>query len=666
MAPSLAQLTDALENAAKRRFAVAGEPGPDTERGRRLSAAIEAMRHDHVYPAEQPEHRADGDHHDERVDVITAVFGLDELEAQLLVTALAPEMDASAADAFTLLGGDWTSGRATVALALEMCGVPTGSATGRTLLSTSGRLLRHRLVLLSGDGPFLRRCLRLPDRVSGHLLGDDMPELSIRRLLTPVTGLRTAHSDELARAVAAGAPLSWLHSPPGAPGAEVAAAALEAAGLDVLAADLSRRPPHAVLADIVAELGREGALQASGVVMLGADVLAEPEHHWIADRLLESVVPIVAVARRPWDARAARRLPYLADIPPLTHHGRSALWSQRLGAPAGSDDDPQRHELAALRLDPSQIAMAADQAHLLAAVRDEALGSELAREATRRLVSGTPAVPAPAVAAPARTSLHDIVLPPDAQGELERLIAWGRHREDVLTQGPVQGKGGKAGGIVAMFSGGPGTGKTLAAHVVADALGLELCQVDLSSVVDKYIGETEKNLERVFQQAEAQNALLFFDEADAVFGNRSQVRDARDRYANTEVSYLLQRMEQFHGIAVLATNLRGNIDSAFSRRLHFVVHFPDPDASTRRHLWVRHLDHIAALDEADPVDLTGLSEALEVSGGDIRNIVLSVAYDSIIEQVPAGMRHVVLAAEREYRKLGRRLPDGWPPASAAR
>ena len=159
--------------------------------------------------------------------------------------------------------------------------------------------------------------------------------------------------------------------------------------------------------------------------------------------------------------------------------------------------------------------------------------------------------------------------------------------------GPLHGKGGKGIGICALFSGPPGTGKTLAAHVVADSLGMDLYQVDLSSIVDKYIGETEKNLERVFVEAEATNAVLFFDEADALFGSRSEVKDAKDRYANQEIAYLLQRMEQFDGITVLASNLRGNIDPAFARRLHFMVAFPDPDEATRQRLWTHHLEDLA-------------------------------------------------------------------------
>ncbi|MFC6344807.1 ATP-binding protein, partial [Nocardioides hankookensis] len=259
-------------------------------------------------------------------------------------------------------------------------------------------------------------------------------------------------------------------------------------------------------------------------------------------------------------------------------------------------------------------------------------------------------------------TLDDLVLPAAALSEVQRLLDWARYRDEVTAMGPLHGKGGKGIGICALFSGPPGTGKTLAAHVVADSLGMDLYQVDLSSIVDKYIGETEKNLERVFVEAEATNAVLFFDEADALFGSRSEVKDAKDRYANQEIAYLLQRMEQFDGITVLASNLRGNIDPAFARRLHFMVAFPEPDEPTRQRLWRHHLEGLET-DPADPVDVERYAGAVELAAGDIRNMVLTSVYAAVAEAVPLGMRHVTDAVHREHLKLGRRPPAGLPNRS---
>ncbi len=275
------------------------------------------------------------------------------------------------------------------------------------------------------------------------------------------------------------------------------------------------------------------------------------------------------------------------------------------------------------------------------------------RQAVRRLARAADSTPVRTTA-----TFDDLVLPATTLDELRRLVSWARLRDEVLAQGPLTGAGGKGTGIASLFGGSPGTGKTLAAHVVSDALGLDLMRVDLSSVVDKYVGETEKNLERIFHDAESMNVVLFFDEADALFGSRSAVSDARDRYANLEVSYLLQRMEDFDGITILATNLRGNLDAAFSRRLQFLITFPDPDPPTRLRLWQRHVSHLAALDEADPPDLELLAEHADLAGGDIRNIVLSAAYEAAEHNAGrVAMRHLVDAARREYGKLRKRLPD---------
>jgi SpoVK/Ycf46/Vps4 family AAA+-type ATPase len=257
----------------------------------------------------------------------------------------------------------------------------------------------------------------------------------------------------------------------------------------------------------------------------------------------------------------------------------------------------------------------------------------------------------------AGVSIDDLVLPEHARREVGRLLDWTRYRDEVMAQGTLQGKGGKGTGICALFAGGPGTGKTLAAHVVADAMGIGLLRVELSSVISKYIGESEKNLERIFVEAESLNCVLFFDEADALFGARSGTKDAHDRYANQEVSYLLQRMESFDGITILATNLRGNLDPAFARRLHFIITFPDPDAATRSRLWQHHLAAVRTLDDADPIDAELLAQAAEVSGGDIRNVVLASVYDAVARSEPVGMRHIASALSRELGKLGRRVPD---------
>lgn len=207
--------------------------------------------------------------------------------------------------------------------------------------------------------------------------------------------------------------------------------------------------------------------------------------------------------------------------------------------------------------------------------------------------------------------------------------------------------------MLALFAGDSGTGKTMSAEVVAADLGLDLYVVDLSTVVDKYVGQTEKNLERIFTEAAEVNGLLLFDEADAIFGKRSEVKDARDRYANLESAYLLQRMESFDGVAVLTTNLRANLDEAFTRRLDLIVDFAMPDVAQRRALWDRCLG--TELPRDPDLDLDFCARRFELAGGSIRACVVTAAYLAAEAGRPVRMADLVGAVQREYRKLGRLL-----------
>ena len=224
-----------------------------------------------------------------------------------------------------------------------------------------------------------------------------------------------------------------------------------------------------------------------------------------------------------------------------------------------------------------------------------------------------------------------------------------RHRETVFGTWGFAAE--PSAGVVALFAGPSGTGKTLAAEVVAADLGVDLYKVDLANLVSKYIGETEKNLGRVFDVAEASNLALFFDEADALMGKRSAVSDAHDRYANIEVAYLLQRLERYEGLAVLASNLANNIDPAFVRRFHVVVEFPVPGPAERLRIWQRCLPALVPLDR--DVDLERLANEVEISGGTIRNAALGAAFLAADGGHPIAMETLVRAVQREMQKIGR-------------
>ena len=251
---------------------------------------------------------------------------------------------------------------------------------------------------------------------------------------------------------------------------------------------------------------------------------------------------------------------------------------------------------------------------------------------------------------------EDLVLSKATAEPLRELAGRARRRDRVFDEWGMRPGGGRGRGIAVLFAGDSGTGKTMSAEVVAGDLGLDLYAVNLATVVDKYVGETEKNLERIFGEADGVNAVLLFDEADALFGKRSEVRDANDRYANIEVAYLLQRMETFDGIAILATNLRANVDEAFARRLDMIVDFPTPDVELRRALWDRCL--AAGVPRGSDLDLDFCARSFELSGGNIRSVAITAAYLAADSGRPVAMLDLVRAVHQEYRKLGRLIVPG--------
>jgi len=281
----------------------------------------------------------------------------------------------------------------------------------------------------------------------------------------------------------------------------------------------------------------------------------------------------------------------------------------------------------------------------LVAMAAAADGGDLA-PAVRRLAGGH--LDGVAVRVRPRRGWGDLVVPPDEGRQLRELAARHRGRETVYGRWGFSAV--PSAGVVALFAGPSGTGKTLAAEVVAGELGLDLYKVDLSAVVSKYIGETEKNLERIFSAAAAGDLVLFFDEADALFGKRSEVSDAHDRYANIEVAYLLQRLETYDGMVILATNLQRNIDPAFLRRISVAVDFVAPEEPQRRSIWAHAFPSTAPL--AD-LDLDFLARQFKITGGVISNAALGAAFLAAAEDAPITMRHVVLSLKREFQKLGR-------------
>jgi hypothetical protein len=389
----------------------------------------------------------------------------------------------------------------------------------------------------------------------------------------------------------------------------------------------------------------------------GAGLVAGPieqvaqSHADVVRWLAETEIPVLLFGSSTWDPQWSTRNPLAVDAPVLTVGDRIELWARELGAAGHNAAAGLSAEGLAghLPLGPAQVQRAVGAARTSAQLRDGHITAEDLRRGVR--AQNAAGLERLARRIEPEVGWDDLVLAPNVRRALVELAARARHRDTVLAEWRMRRGGGRGRGVTALFAGDSGTGKTMSAEVIARDLGLDLYTVNLATVVDKYIGETEKNLERIFAEAGGVNAVLFFDEADAIFGKRSDVKDAHDRYANIESAYLLQRLETFDGLAVLASNLRANIDEAFTRRLDAIIDFPAPTPELRRALWVHCL--AAPLPLADDLDLDFLAESFEMAGGNIRSASTTAAYLAAAAGSPVSMQHIIAAVEQEYRKLGR-------------
>jgi AAA+ superfamily predicted ATPase len=603
---------------------------------------------------------------------LAARLGLTPFEYAAVVVCLGPELDRGFDTLYAYLQDDITRKRPSVDLVIDLlCPRYATRSEGRRRLAPAAPLLSAEVLQERADpgspsgSSGLGRMLGLDLRILTHLVGGAGPDSRLAGLVEvvdadPAADLTDEHAAVRLTARAAGIGLLlYLHGPPGSGRRRLARAAAAGAGRALLIVDtaslLRRDDPERLLRLVV----REGLLCDAVPYLEGADALFdEPAHPARAAlaRAVEAAGALVLVGGERSHGRSAelRGVDFHAvGVAPPGVATRAAVWRAGLTAHGISPDSAQEwaEEVARrFRLTPGRIrdAIAGAALDVAAGARPAITAADLNRAALRESRHRLGDL---ASRVPPRAGWADLVLPPDHMATLREVCAQVRHRDRVLDEWGFGRRGGRARGVSVLFSGPPGTGKTLAVEIIAGELGLDLFRVDLSGVVSKYIGETERNLARVFGEAEASNAVLFFDEADALFGRRTKVSDAHDRYANIETSYLLQRVEEFDGIVVLATNLRDNMDEAFTRRIRFVVDFPFPDESSRRRIWAAHLPGTAPI--GSDVDLDRLARELTVAGGFIRNIAVNAAFLAAGGGGPIEMRHVLHAGRREFEKIGK-------------
>ena len=580
-----------------------------------------------------------------RLAITAERLGLDALDASVLALCAAPELHPRFGRLYAYLQDDVTRRMASPRLAVDLLAVD-GIAPNDVLQSfgPAGPLARRGAVrLIAGDAtvPLADRSVKVADRLAAFLLGagdlgDVAAGVRLRRLEpTPFAG-RDDAVERLSLLLASETRLPLIVCGPDAPAVLAAAAQAPLVLLGVRELD----QPEAI-----AEARLAAALAQGLLVLDGLDDLTPAERAKLIRAIDESPDRLVFVAPRSADAVAlADRTAISVEVPHPGFAERERAWTEFTGCP------DTRDVAAKFRLSVEQIRAGAEVSLIAARSRGDSVPATADLDLGARQAS-TSRLGELAAHLPHGYAWSDLVLPERQLDLLSSISAYLRHRDRVLSEWGYETTVSRTQGLKVLFAGESGTGKTMAAQVLGAGLGLDLFRVDLATIVSKYIGETEKNLERIFSAADGSNAILFFDEADALFGKRSEVSDSHDRYANIEVAYLLQRMEAYPGAVILATNFRRNIDDAFVRRLDFVIDFPFPEPEDRRRIWELVLPDAAPI--ADDVDLDFLANQFKLSGGAIRNCSLAAAFRAADEDSAIEMRHLVRAVAQEYGKQGR-------------
>jgi AAA+ superfamily predicted ATPase len=611
---------------------------------------------------------------------------LSPFDLDLLMIALAPELDLRYERLYAYLQDDVSRRRPGVDLALNLlCPTVQAKLMRRSHFGSHAPLIRHGLLYLIPDPnqvqpPLLAHYMKLDEQVVRLLLGqkDLSPTISpFSRLIKPTISLdELALSGDLQRALSALVlqarkaclPLRlYFHGPPGVGKRRTAEALAGESGMPFLSVNLSEAANASGNFELVLKLiFREAWFQDTLLYLGNLEAISNDERaiQCLSTALAGSRgIVILAGTQKRLPAPMAYTTEMAVPFPMPAFAQRRHHWQTALGDAGVALDAQDLDALAArFRLTPGRITSA-----VIAARNDALWRSATLSPDQNPAPSSLQPMLSDLFAAAREQSGHDIealarkvepgytwddiVLPPDHLAHLKEICDQARYRHIVYGAWGFDRKMHLGKGLNVLFSGLPGTGKTMGAEVIAHELGLDLYKIDLSQVVSKYIGETEKNLDRIFTAAENTNAILFFDEADTLFGKRTQVHDAHDRYANIEVGYLLQKMEEYDGIAILATNMHQNMDEAFIRRVKLSVEFPFPEEPYRYRIWRGHFP--AEAPSSDDIDFVFLARQFHLAGGNIKNIVLNASFMAAAEGQCIHMKHLILAARREFQKMGK-------------
>lgn len=621
-------------------------------------------------------------------------FHLSLFDLVLVLIALAPEIDLRYERIYAYLQDDVTRKRPSVDLALNLlCASASEKLKRLSHFAPDAPLVRHGLLVLLSEPnqiqpPLLAHYLKLDEQVVHYLLGEERLDSRLSkfcRLRQPEYLLeQLTLSKEIQQALATLSeqahqtqqPLRfYFYGLQGVGKSRAAEAVANHLGVPILTADLAIALQLKLDFDfIIRLLFREAKLHNAIVYLSGMDEILSPNHYGEYQQLLAVLTQsngiTILAGKKPCDSDTIR---YINAIPvPFTipDFAQSRAYWQASAVGMGMRLNEEQIDVLSdrFRLTPEQIdgavAIASNkilwgraacaQAQAQTSLQSDEQKTLQELFAATRMQSGHDLTALARKITPKHT-WDNIILPTNQFRQLREICNQVKYHHIVCNQWGFDQTLSLGKGINVLFSGSPGTGKTMAAEVIANELQLDIYKIDLSQIVSKYIGETEKNLDRVFTAAENANAILLFDEADALFGKRSEVKDAHDRYANLEVAYLLQKMEEYEGITILTTNLRQNLDEAFTRRIRFIIEFPLPEADNRLQIWQRIFPKQTPLEE--DVDLLLIAQKFQLTGGSIRNIAVAAAFLAAEEGNRVGMKHLLQATKREFQKMGRLINE---------